>query len=385
MAKTFKDDELRAVIAEMSSQLDAVWQISKSELLAKAAPEDKDKPDGGGSPEADPASSDSSAPASDPAASAAPAPAESAPADPSMGAPGGAPGGAPAGAMGDPAAQQDQPLTPEALQAEYSQLAPEELDMHIKAALAAKEALAASASAMAPDAASAAPAGAPAGAPAPMAMKGEMSEASSSSSSSSSSIGKGEFSSATSSEDSIDKDELSQGGMDHNAAHKDQINQKKGSLPPGGMSHNVPSKDAIDKGELHGSYNKNSGGKISGGKMAKSEDPRDSKIAELEALVKAQSDNLQMAHGDIENLTTAVKMVLERPERKAVTTVAALVKGESTGEEKTMFTPAEAQQRLRDLIPTLNKSERDLVGEFYAGKVKASALAPIFEAHASKK
>lgn len=61
-------------------------------------------------------------------------------------APDGAPspdGAAPVDPAADPAAGGDMgaPLTPEALQAEYSKLPPEELDMHIKAALAAKAAL----------------------------------------------------------------------------------------------------------------------------------------------------------------------------------------------------------------------------------------------------
>lgn len=70
----------------------------------------------------------------------------------------GAAPGADAGAPADPAADAGMALTPEALQAEYSKLPPEELDMHIQAALAAKAALAG-------PAAGAAPMGADGGAP----------------------------------------------------------------------------------------------------------------------------------------------------------------------------------------------------------------------------
>lgn len=334
MAKTtFKDAELRSVIAEMTEQLESAWQTSKQELLAKADPEESD---GGGksAPPADPSSSDSSAPASDPAASA--------PAEAPMGAPASAaPASAPASA--DPAMGADQggaPLTPEALQAEYSQLAPEELDMHIKAALAAKEALAASASAVAPDAASAAaPGNAPAGAP-PMAMKAE--------------IGGHETSEQSYAEDTVDKGEGSMIGGEHTS---------EASL----------AEDTVDKAELIASHKKASGGQI----VKKTEaavDPREAEIVELKKSLKTASE-------DIENLTKAVKMVLERPERKAITTIAALSKHEAPVQVKKEFSPVEARDVLNALVPKLTKSEREIMFDFYAGKVKVDSLAPIFEAH----
>lgn len=331
MAKTtFKDSELRNVIAEMAEQLEGAWQTSKQELLSKAIPEESDAGGEKSSPPADPGSSDSSAPASDPAAS---APAAAAPAS----APASAPAAAPAGA--DPAMGADQgaPLTPEALQAEYSQLAPEELDMHIKAALSAKEALAASASAVAPDAASAAPGSAPAGAP-PMAMKTE--------------IGGHETSEQSLSEDTVDKGEGSMIGGEHTS---------EASL----------AEDTVDKAELIASHKKASGGQIVK-KTETSVDPRDSEIVELKKSLKTASE-------DIENLTKAVKMVLERPERKAITTIAALSKHELPVLTKKEYTPEEAKEQLNALAPKLNKAEREIVFDFYGGKVKADALAPLFE------
>lgn len=70
-------------------------------------------------------------------------------------------------AGGDPAADQGAELTPEALQAEYAKLDPQELEMHIHAALAAKEAIMGAAGGAAAPAMGAPPAPAPeVGAPA---------------------------------------------------------------------------------------------------------------------------------------------------------------------------------------------------------------------------
>lgn len=151
-------EELAAIVQE----LDADLKKGEAEAAASLKKAADGKP---------PTDDDSSSPADDaasatPDASAAPAPDASAP--PAGGPPDASAGAPPdaSAAPADPAAQQG-PLTPEALQAEYSQLSPEELDMHLQAAMAAKEALAASAGpAGAPPMA---PPGAPAGAPPPAA------------------------------------------------------------------------------------------------------------------------------------------------------------------------------------------------------------------------
>jgi hypothetical protein len=81
----------------------------------------------------------------------------------------------------DPA-QEDGPVDPAALQAEYAQLSPEELDMHLQAAMAAKEALMGAAGAGAgsppPPAAPpvAPPMAPPAGSPPPMMGKSEVTD-----------------------------------------------------------------------------------------------------------------------------------------------------------------------------------------------------------------
>lgn len=116
-------DILREVEADLKKSAN---EISQSLRKANGEPTEP----------ADSVSADSSSPASESAVGEGGAP----PAPPTPEAP-----PADASAGGDPAAEQGQQLTPEALQAEYSQLAPEELDMHIQAALAAKEALSAAA------------------------------------------------------------------------------------------------------------------------------------------------------------------------------------------------------------------------------------------------
>ena len=155
-------EEIAGVLAELEQDL----KKSASEIEASLAKAD------GPIPEDDAASAaggeDSTSPAPDAGAS---APVDAPPDASAGGMPPPDAGAAPA----DPAAAAGgQPLTPEALQAEYSQLPPEELDMHIQAALAAKEALQASA-APAPGAGMPPPPGAAPGAmPPPDASAGGM-------------------------------------------------------------------------------------------------------------------------------------------------------------------------------------------------------------------
>jgi hypothetical protein len=196
----------------------------------------------------------------------------------------------------DPAADPSSALTPENLQAEYSKLAPEALDMHIKAALAAKAAVAG-----APDASAGAPPMAPPAAP----------------------------------------------PMDPSMAMKSEIK--------------------VDA-------------KANGGQITKSESDREieqllkaseEKISRLEALVKSQGE-------DTENLTKAIQQMLNMPQRKAVTSVAHLPRAEA---EKAPLTQATVHARLKELSarPELKKSDRQLINDFYDGRVKADKLAPLFE------
>lgn len=138
-------EEIASVLAEIDEDL----KKAESEAVAELK-----KADDGSEPE--PKESAPAEDSSSPAVDAPPSPpGADSPAGPPDAAP--APGAAPAPA-GDPG--QEQGLTPEALQAEYAQLPPEELDMHLQAAMAAKEAMAAAG----PAAGGMPPAG-PAGAP----------------------------------------------------------------------------------------------------------------------------------------------------------------------------------------------------------------------------
>lgn len=288
-----KDSDLKQVISALETELDAAFQQTKATLV-KAEGDDEKK-----GPPAEASDDSASPPASDSASPEAPSPA-----------------GPPADAAGSAAPQADQALTPEALQAEYAQLPPEELDMHIQAALAAKEALNAAASAgqmgAAPGAAPAGPGASPSpgGAPPPMAMKQELS----------------------------------------------------------------------------------SGHKKANGGMVKSEDLLALVKAEMKAEMKTELDALKKAHAaeleavkkaaaeDVEALSKAIQTVAERPERKAVTGISYFKKSEAAPVQPAKtYSPAEAKAKLNELIPTLSKSERNLILDYYSGKVKVDALAPIFD------
>ena len=286
---TIKDSDLKQVISALESELDAAFQQSKASLV-KAEGDDKKK-----GPPAEASDDSASPPASDSASPEAPPPA-----------------GPPADAAGSAAPQADQALTPEALQAEYAQLPPEELDMHIQAALAAKEALNAAASAgqmgAAPGAASAGPGASPSpgGVPPPMAMKQELSSG-------------------------------------HKKAN-------------GGM---VKSEDllALVKAEM----------------KTELDALKKAHAAELEAVKKAAAE-------DVEALSKAIQTVAERPERKAVTGISYFKKSEAAPVQPAKtYSPAEAKAKLNELIPTLSKSERNLILDYYSGKVKVDALTPIFD------
>lgn len=305
-----KDSDLKQVIAALEADLNEAFEGSKASLVKAEGDDEKKGPPESSDDSASPPASDSASPAADapPGDSAG----GSAPPSPEMA---GASAPAP---QADPAAPQqgDQPLTPEALQAEYAQLPPEELDMHIQAALAAKEALAASAGAGAGGPPGASPAGAPPAGPA-------------------------------------------------------------GGMPPPGAS---PSPDASSQMMPPAMKQEMSSHKKANGGMIKSEDIR----AELDAIKAAHAAeiaDLQKSYKeDVENLTKAITLVVERPERKAVTSISYLKKTETAPEAPAKtFSPAEVKAKLNELIPSLSKSERNLILDYYSGKVKIDALTSIVE------
>ncbi len=304
-----KDSDLKQVIAALEADLNEAFEGSKASLVKAEGDDEKKGPPESSDDSASPPASDSASPAADapPGDSAG----GSAPPSPEMA---GASAPAP---QADPAAPQqgDQPLTPEALQAEYAQLPPEELDMHIQAALAAKEALAASAGAGAGG-----PPGAPPGAPPA---------------------------------------------------------GPAGGMPPPGAS---PAPDASSQMMPPAMKQEMSSHKQANGGMIKSEDIK-AEFAAIKAAHAAEMAALQKSYKeDVENLTKAITLVVERPERKAVTSISYLKKTEpSVDAPAKTFSPAEVKAKLNELIPSLSKSERSLILDYYSGKVKIDALTSLVE------
>jgi hypothetical protein len=276
--------ELTAILAEVEADLQKAYQ-AEVKNLKKALPPPPQDEGSESAPGESPAAEDSGSPADDAAMSASPAP-EAPPAEGSMPPPG------PEGAPADPAADagQGQPLTPEALQAEYAQLPPEELDMHIQAAMAAKEALQGAA-----------------GAP-----------------------------------------------------------PAEGSMPPGAPEGSMPPPPAM-KGELKVDAKANGG-------VIKSESN------ELQSLVKSQADLITSMKEDIENLTKSITMVVERPMRKAVTSMADI----APVEQPKTFTKSEVSKLVGDNAHNLSKAERELWLGYVDNRIPASKLAPMLERLTSK-
>lgn len=302
------ENELKSMLNEVAEDLsklfeDAAPSLTKSELRKDDAPPKEES-----SGESDGPPAEGSESGSAPGASAAAAP------DASSAAPESAP--SPDGV--DPAADQSAALTPEALQAEYMKLDPASLDMHIKAALAAKAAQAgapdagglpppdASASAGAP------PAGPGAGAPPPGAAPMAMAEI--------------------------------QASPERNG---------KGSI------------DSVAKSEIKNILTNFED------LRKKENEAKDAKIAELESKLASQAE-------DIDNLARIAKSMLEQPLRKAVTSVAHLPKAPEPRKELTKET---IHAHLRELSskPDLKKSDRQLILDFYDGRVTVDKLAPLFE------
>lgn len=92
-------------------------------------------------------------------------------------------------------------------------------------------------------------------------------------------------------------------------------------------------------------------------------------IAELKALSKAQSDEIAM-------LQVGIQKLVDRPERKAVTSVSAPL-AKSTKE----WTKESIHSHLKSLTQSgkLKKSDRDLVSDFYCGVVSIEKLSHLFE------
>lgn len=313
MSLKIKESELKDILAEVAEDLAKAFKSTEGQLAKADGDEPHEEPDGdeGGSPPAE--GSESAAPPSADASAGGPPPPDA------SGSP--SPDGAPAPGGMDPAAEQSQALTPEALQAEYSKLSPEELDMHIKAALAAKAMVAGS-----PDAGMGAPMDQSAGGPPPPPMGASPSP----------------------------------GGA---------------PPPPPGAGGGPPMPPPTMKAEISASPERN--GKDSIDSLGKSEfeainKKNNEEMDNLRALVKSQAE-------DIENLAKIAKTLAEQPLRKAVTSIAHLPKAAST--EPKEFTRASIQAHLKTVSarPDLKKSDRQLINDWYDGRVKIDKLAHLFE------
>lgn len=288
---TIKSSTLQAMLDDVANDfIDALKTkqeaLAKSELRKDFPPAKEDseapaeegsesKPDASASPAPDESAAPEAAPAPD---AAAPAPgAEAAPADP---------------AMGDPAAEQQ--LDPAALQAEYAKLPPDQLEMHLQAAMAAKQALAGSP----------ADPGLDAGAPPPAAPAPEM------------------------------KSEASAG-----------------------------EKSKEESKELEKSV------------IAKSEELAKAlaEIEELKKLHKSQAEELTA-------LQAGVQKFVDVPARKAITTVNHVTR-EVTATASKEWTKEGIHNHLKKLsaTPSLKKSDRDLINDFYCKVVSIDKLAHLFE------
>jgi len=293
MAK-ITDSQLQAVLAAVEDDLNKAFESEKEKLVKAAPPAPEESPGESATPETPPGSADMSSGA---VQAPPPAPEGSEGLPPDMGdasAPPMSPG--PEGSeppVASPEASnpaEQEALDPAALQVEYAQLSPEELDIHLKAAMAAKAALAGPAGPGSPDM----------------------------------------------------------------------------SAPPTSPALEAP---PMGKGELPQTNEKANGG------LVKSKP--NPEVETLKALVKSQQE-------DIQNLAKVFNAAMTRPERKSIVSLGQIeyVKKSEMETPKAPvgpITPAEVTRRLNAAIPTLSKSERDTVLDFYKGKVSATAVLPILE------
>lgn len=324
----FNDAELKDILNEVAEDLQKAFDKEK-EALAKGFPPDEGSASGSDSSGSSASEGSASAPEASASEGSGSMPEGSA--DMGSASDEGAPGEGAPGEGGDPAADAGAELTPEALQAEYAKLDPQELEMHIHAALAAKEAL------MGADGAAGAPPMAPPAADG-LAMKGEMSA------------------------------ELSHEVSKSPSQHNRDAQKKETSESGGELSHSV----SMSPSQHNRDMSKNAPmtpEKVKA--MAKAE------VAEVIAELKAE---LKSAHEDVENLTKAVTTLMEKPLRKSITSVRPSAADEAR-KDISNLTMQDVQKHLIKLTarPDLKKSDRELINNFYDRRAKITDLAHLFE------
>jgi hypothetical protein len=376
--KPIKDADLKQILAEVEAEVGTLFKAEAEKLIKgegspESSPAESSPGEGSAGGEASaggpPAASPAGAPSAPPAAPAGMAP--GAPASPS-----------PAGAPADPAAAMAPP-SQEELVAEYSKLPPEELKSHYLAAKAALFQVMGGAGDMgagappAPGAppgaapvgpgASPSPAGAPAPAgdvpPAPPAMKGEMPYAEKIPGNDE----HGDDTDPTPTGTGMEKPILKQGG-------KGKV--EKGAMPYGSKKEGADSRASDSDPTPSGT-----GQTLSHITSKKSEAALQSELAELKK--------------GVEVMTGLFEKMINQPQRKAFTGVedlqieyvrkndgAPLVKSEKLKKSASDMTVVEVKEKLKAItaLPTLKKSDRQRINDFYDNKLGVEDLKDLLEA-----
>ncbi len=316
------DEQLKQIVAEVEKELETMF---KSEQLMKAEEKKEEKKEEAPAPKEE----DKSAPAAAPEAPA-PAPAAAIEAAPEM---------APEAEMAPPAPEMAPHIEPdgdeagmggvpelEALKLEYASLPPEELRMHVEAAMQALLGCLGGhgeADPVMPPEVPNLPAPVPAGVPGMQpAMKMEL----------------------------------------------EAIAPNKKAGP--GEDHLVPSQPSKKFGagedHLEAVYVK----------AKKSEDDLALKIKEVEELKKSQ----EKTEASLSQLTSAFKMYLEKPERKAVTSIAAIDKP-GTQVEAPKLSKSEVMDKLKVITQEadLKKSDREMINAYCVGSIGVDKIAHLLK------
>lgn len=231
---------------------------------------------------------------------------------------------------------QPQTYSLEELTTEYQQLPPEELDIHLQAAMAAKEAQSGGMDQQQPPLDQGAPPPSPAPSPSPeMAMKNE--------------------------------DKLAPVAPTKAGSGTDKLGAVKPtdarSAGPSRLDATAPSKEHMG--------------------AAKSEAPAEVPLAKSES-DQVRDEEIKSLKEDVQILTKALEHVLETPMRKAITTIAHIPRTEGdapvVSTEKKPLTMEVVRAKLTALTATkLEKSDRELINAWYERKVGLDQLAKFFE------
>lgn len=119
---------------------------------------------------------------------------------------------------------------------------------------------------------------------------------------------------------------------------------------------------------------------MSEGDMVKEESKMEESSSEELSKAEQNSDEISALRKNVDTLTKAVKMLVEQPIRKAVTSVAFVPRTEET---KPAVTYTDIDSKLRELSkrPDLKKSERDAIIGFYNGHPDEAKILSLLETY----